>query len=425
MNTEKLFSFREESGRARIYILLSECLKAVYTALTTGVFLTGFLLSAGMNDVNITVVTSLPLISGLLYPFSPLLLERFRKRKSLLGVFRFFFHTFSFLAVTILPGICQGNTLRRMMIFAVFLGNASNILVASGFPSWHISFLPEEIRGRFFAISGIVNSVCTALAALAASVLADFAASSGKQMYWMGIIRMGAYVLALAELILLLLPKEPEYSVSAVKGKALLRKPLQNQKFMGTMIPVFVWMMISTMTLYSANTYLLNDVGAEYTFISVLQACNIVTTTVSMPFWHRLLLRTSWLRAFQKVFVLFALYPFLHLLVTGRTYYVLLPVTMIVYQIVMAGGTLYFNNMAYLFTPEESRTVYLSYYLMIAALGSLCGQGISAFLLKWLEQGKNMGMLAPAQWIFVLQGTFSLLFAWWFHRKLIYKLERV
>lgn len=58
-------------GRARLCILGAECLKAVYTAFTTGVFLTGFLLYAGMDQVQIGLVTSLPLLAGVLYP-SPL-----------------------------------------------------------------------------------------------------------------------------------------------------------------------------------------------------------------------------------------------------------------------------------------------------------------------------------------------------------------
>ena len=191
------------------------------------------------------------------------------------------------------------------------------------------------------------------------------------------------------------------------------------------MLPVFAWMMVSTMTLYSANTYLLKDVKVSYVFISVLQAMNIVTTAVIMPFWHRLLLRTSWLQAFQKVFLLFSLYPFLHMLVTGSTFAWLLPVTMLVYQAIMAGGTLYFNNMAYLFTPEEDRTAYLSWYLMLVSAGSLCGQGLSTLLLKlWPEDWKfGTVSITPVQRILLLQGLLALGFGIWFGRVLLGKLE--
>ena len=86
-----------------------------------------------------------------------------------------------------LPGWVEGGSLLWWMAAALLLGNGCNILVASGFPAWHIGFLPENIRGRFFALSGIVNSVFTALATLGASVLADAAKASGRQMYWMGV----------------------------------------------------------------------------------------------------------------------------------------------------------------------------------------------------------------------------------------------
>ena len=61
-------------NRDRLCILGAECLKAIYTALTTGVFLTGFLLNAGLDQAELGMVTSLPLIAGILYPLSPLML---------------------------------------------------------------------------------------------------------------------------------------------------------------------------------------------------------------------------------------------------------------------------------------------------------------------------------------------------------------
>lgn len=421
-----MFALDNADGRARLCILGSECLKAIYTAFTTGVFLTGFLLNAEMDQVQIGLVTSLPLLAGVLYPLSPLLLERFRRRKALLGTMRFLYHGLVILCVTLLPGRVAERDLLWWMAAALLLGNGCNILVASGFPAWHIGFLPENIRGRFFAISGIINSIFTALATFGASMLADAAKVSGRQLYWMSVIRLAAFGLALMELLLLLLPGEPEYPKSSVRGLRLLTLPFGNRKFCLTMIPVFAWMMLSTMTLYSANTYLLKEVEVSYVFISVLQAMNIVTTAVVMPFWHRLLLRTSWLRAFQKVFLLFSLYPFLHMLITKNTYLWLLPLTMLAYQAIFAGGTLYFNNMAYLFTPKEDRTAYLSWYLMLVSAGSLCGQGLSTLLLKLWPRDWILGTvnIAPAQRILFLQSLLSASFGIWFGRVLLGKLEK-
>ena len=125
------------------------------------------------------------------------------------------------------------------------------------------------------------------------------------------------------------------------------------------------------------------------------------------------------------MFLLFPLYPFLHMLVTKNTYLWLLPVTMLVYQAILAGGTLYFNNMAYLFTPREDRTAYLSWYLMLVSAGSLCGQGLSALMLKLWPQDWVFGTVcvAPAQRILLLQGILAMGFGMWFGRVLLKRLE--
>lgn len=421
----EIFSFRTEDGRARCCILGAECLKAIYTALTTGVFLTGLLMSAGMDEAEVGITTSIPFLAGILYPLSPLLLERFCRRKAILGITRFIYHTLVIAAITCLPQLGETKYLVALTAVCLTVGNAVNILVASGFPAWHIHFLPEELRGRFYAVSGVINSIFTAVAAMTASFLADMAKSTQNELYWMKWIRLAAYAIALAELFLLLLPKEITYPVISCRGRELLVLPFQNTKFCLTMIPVFAWMMISTMTLYSSNTYLLDHVEVPYYFISLLQAMNIAVTMITMPFWYKLLKKASWFGAFQRVFLLFALYPFLHMLIDRSNYLFLLPVTLLVYQAMLAGGTLYFNNMAYIFTPEENKTAYLSWYFMVVNMGSLSGQGLSALLLKLLKKTWYFGSFpfTPTQQILLLQGLLALAFGFWFGRVLLKKLQ--
>ena len=421
----EIFSFRTEDGRARCCILGAECLKAIYTALTTGVFLTGLLMSAGMDEAEVGITTSIPFLAGILYPLSPLLLERFCRRKAILGITRFIYHTLVIAAITCLPQLGETKYLVALTAVCLTVGNAVNILVASGFPAWHIHFLPEELRGRFYAVSGVINSIFTAVAAMTASFLADMAKSTQNELYWMKWIRLAAYAIALAELLLLFLPKEITYPVSSCRGRELLVLPFQNTKFCLTMIPVFAWMMISTMTLYSSNTYLLDHVEVPYSFISLLQAMNIAVTMITMPFWYKLLKKASWFGALQRVFLLFALYPFLHMLIDRSNYLFLLPVTLLVYQAMLAGGTLYFNNMAYIFTPEENKTAYLSWYFMVVNMGSLSGQGLSALLLKLLKKTWYFGSFpfTPTQQILLLQGLLALAFGFWFGRVLLKKLQ--
>lgn len=425
MTFREMFSLHSDGGRARLCILASECFKAIYTALTTGVFLTGFLMAAGMDNVAVSFVTAIPLVSGVLYPVSSLLLERFSRRKWLLGIFRMAYHVLTILCVTVLPLFCRGPLLGILVTLSILLGNVANTLVASGFPAWHIHFLPAEIRGTFFAVSGVVNSVLTALASLAAGILSDLAVSSGDQYFWLSIIRMGAFVLALAELVVLLLPREKPYPPPACKGSRLLLRPFGDRRFLRTMVTVFAWMFLSTMTQYAANAYLLDEAKVPYTFISALQACNVVVTAFAMPFWHRLLRRSTWFTTFGIVFYLFTLYPLVHMAVTRYTYFWALPVTMLLYQAVMAGGTFCFSNMAYIYTPKEGRTAYLSVHLMLVALGSLGGQGASALFLKLQSHRLSIAgiTLVPTQQLLALQAALTLGFALWFYNRLRPRLE--
>ena len=419
-----IFSTGTQEGKARVCILVSEALKAVYTALTTGVFLTGFLLAGGLDGADIGIVTSIPLVSGILYPIAPLFLERFQKRKAILGSFRFLFHSLNIFAVTLLPFLFQGRILGGLLIFAILLGNVANVLVASGFPAWHIQFLPDEIRGRFFAASGMINSISTALASLAASVLSDMAKDSGNELLWLGCVRMAAFALALLELAALLIPKEFPYAPFSGQGISLLAEPAKHPRFLMTMIVVFAWMAFSTMTLYAAIAYLLDEVGVSYTFLSILQTCNIFITALVMPYWLKWQMQKGWFTVFRRVFLLFSLYPVLHAFVTKQTWLWMLPVTILFYQAVLAGGNFCFGNMAYICTPKEKRTVFLSWYLMVVALGSLAGQGTAAAFLKICRNSLQLGgiSVSPSQLLLILQGGLCFLFALWYGKYLLGRL---
>ena len=422
----KLFETRTDEGKARIYILVSEALKAVYTALTTGVFLTGFLLAGGLRPADISIVTSIPLVAGILYPIGSLYLERFQKRRVVLGIFRLLYHSFNIFLVTVLPFFFEGEGLGKLLIFTILLGNVANVIVASGFPAWHIHFLPDEIRGRFFSVSGIMNSIFTALASLAASMLSDLAASSGNELFWLGCVRGVAFLLALLELTMLLLPKEFEYPRTLNRRPAMLWEPAGHPDFVRTMVVVFAWMALSTMTLYAANSYLLDEVGVSYTFLSVLQTCNIFVTTFVMPYWLRGQMHKGWFRVFRRVFFLFSLYPVMHAFVTERTWLWMLPVTILFYQAVLAGGNFCFGNMAYICTPKEKQTVYLSWHLTVVSLGSLAGQGTAAAFLNICQNSLYLGRLelSPSQLLLLLQGGMCFIFTLWYGKRLLKKLEK-
>ena len=80
----RTFNLHDEKAKGRSCFLASSVLASLASQLSGGIFYTGFLLSYGINIVNIGIITFVPTITRLLSMFSPFILERFRRRKAIL-----------------------------------------------------------------------------------------------------------------------------------------------------------------------------------------------------------------------------------------------------------------------------------------------------------------------------------------------------
>ena len=273
-------------------MILSAVTVSVINWLTTGLFYTSFLMTNGIDIVNIGILTFVPYIANCFSIFSPSILERFQKRKLLLAASRLAYYSLNILGITVLPLFVSDPQLKMILFVAiVFSANIINALFSSGYSVWHVKFIPDHVRADYFSMNQLLTAFIGCGAALLSSFVADALSGSAYENTIIVVFRYAAFALGALDVLLLSLPKEYPYSRSKElpKLRHIVTKPFTHKKFAITMAIVFVWTFCVNAPQSTLNYYLINDVGVSYSFIYIINMFYPFFLLAFLPLWNRFL----------------------------------------------------------------------------------------------------------------------------------------
>lgn len=404
----RLYGFGEEKATGRSCMLLSALLSSVITWLSGGMFYTSFLMVNGINIVNVGIISFVPFIANCFAIFSPSILERFQRRKAVLAWSRAAYYTLSILAITLLPEAVQEPELRLVLFVAVtFAANIINALFTSGYSVWHVNFIPDQVRARYFSSSQLVTAFAGQGAALLSSFLADALAGSAYQNTIIVVFRYAAYALGLLDVYFLTRPVEYPYSHSAARPRFrdIFAKPLRHRPFAVVMALIFAWNFSANLPAGALNYYLIDSVGASYTFVYLINMVYPFTILLLMRPAQRMVRQEGWLKTFAWTAMLTAPTNMLYAFVTAGTYLWLMPVVRILQHILGVGLNLAYANLPYIHLPREDQTNYMSFHILTVNIGAFLGMMLGTWFVG-ITQGWQLTILGTG-----LSGVQILLFA--------------
>ncbi len=380
-----LFNFHDELAKGRSCVLLHNALQGAISWLSTGLFYTSFLMTNGINIVNIGILTFVPYIANCFSIFSPSILERFVKRRWVLAGGRVAYDTIILLGITLMPVFVKDPTAKMVLFVGLtFLANIINALFSSGYSVWHVNFIPEPVRAEFFSINTTVTSFIGCGAALLSSVVADALAGSPYEDTIIVVFRYIAFALAMLDVVLLTLPKEYPYKKSKElpRLRHIVTKPFRHKKFVLTMAMVFAWTFFINVPLSSLNYYLINDVGVTYSFIYIINMFYPFFLLFFMPIWRKFLNRRGWFITFAVGGMLHCPTNLLYSCVTAANYGWLIPVVRLTQHFLGVGTNVAYANMLYINLPDSDQTNYVAFHTLVvniaAFLGMMVGTGFVA-----------------------------------------------
>ncbi|MBR7161814.1 MAG: hypothetical protein IKD07_05310, partial [Clostridia bacterium] len=233
-----VYNVKNDLGRGRFCMLMSAVMAGLVGQLSGGLFYTSFLLMYGLDKSDIGILTFIPYITCLLNLFSPILLERFKKRKWILVTSKLAFYTVNIVGITLLPMLVKDpKALLLWFVILIIIANSINQLFASGFSAWNANFLPDNVRVDYFNSASCINSAITFAVTLAVSAIGDSLKNTPQERPMLIAIRFIAFALAVADCAIWLIPKEFPYATAAkTKFSNIFTLPVKNKRFLGTIL---------------------------------------------------------------------------------------------------------------------------------------------------------------------------------------------
>ncbi|HHV95412.1 MAG TPA: MFS transporter [Clostridiaceae bacterium] len=377
----------DERAVSRKYIALSSYAAETTNNLIGGTFLTGFLLLMNADDAFMGWVTMAGFFGNLLQLLSPLLLERYERRKKLLLISRATIYFFNIIIIGSIPFFVFSNNVKLTIVISIILLlNIINALFAPGFSVWHIKSIPQRIRAQYFSFYRITSGIIIYTVILISSAIVDSYKVRGNELKGLIILRIIAIITASLDIYLQTKIKEYPNEKNTLKVNLLnvFVAPFKEKKYLITVIIACLWSFSANIPGPYYTIYLLKDLNVKYSFLNFVNMLNIPVLIFFTPIWSRIIQKTSWFKALYISMGLYTVYYISLCFVTGRTL-MLYPFAVVYAFIIAAGINLTFSNIPYINIPSGNQTNYIGFYSTMNNLAALLGVTLGKEFIKITE----------------------------------------
>jgi MFS family permease len=375
-----------ETDRTFRLVLYDALASEAMGTLTTGVFLTGFLVSLGASNAAIGVLAAVPFAVQFLQLPAVVLVERLRSRRTIC--------TWSaaigrcFLIVAALAPFLNSETGTLLLICSVAAYQAMAAIAGCAWNSWMRDLVPETEFGRFFGRRAAATTALATTLALVCGLLID---------HWKALlpehpayVYSGLFVLSAAigfygVYLLSITPEHPmPPMVEQPRMLSLLATPFRDRNFRRLMLFLGSWNFAANLAAPFFVVYMLTTIGYSMTTVIVLTTASQLSNLAALSPWGRLIDRFSnkaVLGIAAPLFLMCTLaWSFTGLeWIQPVVFYVLLAIHILM-GVATAGVALGSSNIAMKLSPAGQGTAYLAANSVVSAtcaaiapvLGGLC-----------------------------------------------------
>jgi MFS family permease len=364
-------ALKDEDRRTRLLFILDGALINAAIVLTSGIFLSGYVVYLGGPDFLVGLLNNSLTWAMIASFFSFMVFERLEKRKklliSLLGVSRLLIAATIFLPLVIQQSATTLLLLTVMVIVSNILWGAYHV----GSTVWLMSSVPRDIRTNFiFRRIFFLRITYTFFIILMGFVL-DW---SGKSYWGFLVVFLTSLLLSLGDVALLARIPEPASLAANRKTMRLgdLAEPLRDRPFLRYLAFIFLFQFCMTLSTSFTPLYLIRYLQFDYKVISIASVItNLFMIAATRP-WGRIDGRMHPHKILQICGFLTASELLLYAFLNSQTAF-LIYLAPILAGIGGSGFNAFVFTYRYELMPEQNRTVYESVYCGALGLAVLLG----------------------------------------------------
>ncbi len=385
-----------------------------------GVFLTGFALLLGANDMIIGLLAALPAFANLIQIVGSYIISKVGSSKRVCIV-TILLHRLTWGIVTGLPFILftDGFYVFRVWIFVLFLGVSSIFASLSGvaWMSWMADLVPREMRGRFFALRNMwAQAVGMILAVLGGKFMDEwrgrFAGNELLESYGFSILFGMGVIFGLASIVLISRIQEPQRS-QKVEASFLhqLKRPFLDPVFKKFMRFSVVWGFCVAVSGPFFGVYMIKTLGVPFSTISIFGLLSGITNIVGTRFWARFIDTIGSKPILIICGMAAALVPVLWIFAAPGQYAILF-IIHILSGLCWSGIGLASGAMMMNIAPAKSNSVYFAVFAAVTGLSGAVAPivgGVMGELFQGLRIGFGQLSIADLQLLFLASSILRLL----------------
>lgn len=345
-------------------------LASVYAASTGGMFIVGYALKLGADDVQIGLMSTIPMCAVVSQLVSAAMIERGASRRRM-TIAAALVNVSGWALIILLPYAMSHASadarigaligiITLVTVFAHVSGNARS--------SWLGDLIPEDRRGGFFGKMTMYGGIIGAVFAVVEGRFLDYVKRMGVGAFsWLFAFGM-LFGLANA---LLFVPQSDVKAERHVKGgnlPAMILETLRNRALLVVMGYAILWSLQVIAAPFYA-TYALRDLKVPFFGLGLVNSAAALTMLASSPFWGRVVDRYGCKPVLTACTACIAPTPLVWLWVTTPVafYAAIAPVNLLV-GFAIGGFSVALSTLIYKVTPSAGRSVQFAVYSTVVVL---------------------------------------------------------
>lgn len=375
--------------RSQINFILDGILINAATLLTTGMFLSGYLIYLGASDFLVGILNNAATWALIISLFSFVIYERMANRKKLLVTLNIVSRTLITSIVYLPLFIADKNTVIGIAAIMVILGNLLWGIYSTGITVWMISLLEYEKRSDYIYARMFYLRISFTITTIVAGKLLDFFNKSYKGFV---IVYTLSLLLSLLDAIILMKTYEPSHRVEKVqqiKIKDFLA-PLKDKRFRTYLLFIFLFYVSITLSTSFTSLYQIKYLDLDYGFISSINVTTYIAMIIFTRFWGRVEDRhgVRFMLGLTAAFIVIEL--FIYSFIDKNSLMLLYPAA-ICGGVGNSGFNVGIATSRYNITPDQNKTIYEGWFGAVYGIATVIGPILGGCMREsWIDVGFQM-----------------------------------
>ena len=384
-------------------------LGSIYAASTGGMFLIGYALKLGANNVQIGLMSTIPMLFVVVQLISSTLIERGASRRRI-TIFAAALNVSGWAFIIALPhATAKASSDFRIGMLIAIMAVVTMFAYVSGNArsSWVGDLVPPKTRGIFFGrmmmFAGIIGAVFAVLEGMLLDRIKLMGLTAFNWLFAFGIF------FGLLNVMLFIPQADIPVRSDGSRFRRLVKDTFTNKALLIVMAYALIWSFQGIAAPFYA-TYMLRDLKMPFLGLGILTSISTITMLTSSPFWGRIVDRYGCRPVLIACTSVFVPMPLAWIWMdTARAVYFISPTLNLIGGFAIAGISVALSTLLYKVTPSAGRSMQFAVFSVVVLLLVSPMPTIGGHLPAWL---KALGINADLRSTFYTSILFIAGAAW-------------